>query len=418
MGAREEAGSLSIEASKPPDGGGCLLRTARVASVNAVPFAEPQQVDMTPQGWAETTAEFLARSTMEAAAKARARLRAWLALVPSDKERERLAAEVTAHDDRRHRAAVWELGLLRALDSLGHAAVPHPPMVGRATAPDWLVVDKFYLEATLATDSDDRTGEDKRMHELVDAVEHVDSPDFMFGITVDEIGSAAPSKRKLKRFLARQVERLDDQTEAGGAEGEEYQPPRAVWRDNGWKVDVEFIALKPEARGVHARNLATFSSGLEKSVASIEKHSVDPTVRQVSIEQKIQSAIKEKVGKYGEPDLPLIVAVNVTSWMGTSHDVRNALFGTEQYVIGPGGGRLRRLPDGLLRPDQNRRLSALLVARRQSIFDPGTACVYANPSATRPLDARLLPIRRIEVDLEEGRFVEVSATRPWPELLG
>ncbi len=388
-----------------------------MSSPDLVPFLqEPSVPDLSAQGWAEPYATYLERSTMGCAIQARRRLREWLRSIPQD-ERSRLAREVSAVDERTHLAAVWELAVHQILLRLGLQPTPHPEMADMETRPDWMVSEQFYLEATLVADSDQRTGEEKRLNETLDALFAVESPDFLFRVEVQRYGQASPSRRRLRAFVRTELQRLEHEKQlrlyedTGSLAG-------TVWEESGWRFKITFVPVEVEARGKHTRSMESLSTGMEMSTPGRGTRTSREGEREVSLEQKIRGAVNKKAGHYGSPDLPLVVALNITHWMGDQTLVRNALFGTEVYVFNESGARVEGRPDGALRPDRNRRVSAILVACRQTAFGCSGAILYLNPWASRPFERSLLPISSVAVDLAAGRFVESPAQREWAEVLG
>jgi hypothetical protein len=164
----------------------------------------------------------------------------------------------------------------------------------------------------------------------------------------------------------------------------DYKALRAAFEDgqtlptcplelDGLEVLIEVIPKNVRGSGGHAVGVQVF-----------------PT-RAINPHLAIKTAIEGKAGRYGELDLPYVVAVNAFDQFARPESVVDALFGTEG-VAATEDGRLRqfRNPDGVWRGAGGpvyRRVSAVLSTERLGLWDLGQRSMrlIANPWAARPL---------------------------------
>jgi hypothetical protein len=140
----------------------------------------------------------------------------------------------------------------------------------------------------------------------------------------------------------------------------------------------------------------------------------------------LRRAIKEKAGRYGDLDLPYVIAVLVEHPHIDEEDLVNSLYGSIAVQVpvsamGRGQPRLVRQRDGVWmgnRP-RNTRVSAVVtvinlgpafVARLQPTFWP-------NPWAVRPTRSRM-PFKRIDFDESTGIVTTTPATKTSGDLFG
>ncbi len=107
----------------------------------------------------------------------------------------------------------------------------------------------------------------------------------------------------------------------------------------------------------------------------------------------VREAILDKAGRYGQLDLPYLIAVNVREAF-REKDVCNALFGdlTLQFDTASGAMSGVRLPNGVWSGSKHTRVSAVLIADNLHPYRAAQASVaiWHNPWAARPATG-LLP---------------------------
>ena len=128
----------------------------------------------------------------------------------------------------------------------------------------------------------------------------------------------------------------------------------------------------------------------------------------------IRDAVVSKGRRYGDLDLPYVVAVNALGTHVDRIDIMEALFGKEQFTYritpsGPSEPDPSRVPDGAwTRRSGPRytRVSATLVAIQLLPWSvPRTSvCLYHNPWAKRPYQGELCRLSQAVPDREKGHM--------------
>jgi hypothetical protein len=216
-------------------------------------------------------------------------------------------------DNRQHRAAFFELYLHELLLRQGVTVECHPKMPpGVDTHPDFLVnrddAPVFYLEATLASETDEENNARRVVEDAYDALNRMDSPDFFLAIQVHgQPRSPVPVRKGLRKELEKWIRGLDYESLASLAEEHGVSSlPEFTWEHDGWKVLFRAVPKKQGARGKPGvRPLGAISQG-EAWFAHTD--------------ESIAQAVIGKAGKYGVPPLPYIVAVNVLDESGVDLD--------------------------------------------------------------------------------------------------
>lgn len=129
-----------------------------------------------------------------------------------------------------------------------------------------------------------------------------------------------------------------------------------------------------------------------------------------STKDAIRRSVLAKATRYGNLDLPFVVAVNSTSYWGTDiEDAQEALLGSEAVqVLSPYETRRVRQPDGAFRGPggpQNTRVSAVLVGYvSTSTLASSHLELHHHPWAALPLPTEALPLPQYTLRLDkEGR---------------
>jgi hypothetical protein len=356
----------------------------------SVPFPEPAAVDEAPQGWSESIAAYLGRSTSPIAIESRAWLTQRLAFAPESSHVD-LVQRLRASDDRQHLSACWEIGLAAFLVEHGFQLEPHPTISGTTRRPDWLVTAtnaaRFYLEATTAACSDAEFAAERRRGQLYDALNKVSSPNHFLNVRVDAEGTATPAGRRLKAQTARAL---------GGWNPDELDDldldamPETTVVDAGWAASLRPIPKDPRVRGQHSGR----AIGLIGPIPL-----VDPT-------PLIREALEGKAEAYGDLDAPFLIAVNVLAPMADDWAVSSALLGSPAlaYATDGSGRSCNRGRDGFWwkgRPT-NTRVAAVVLGRQfaQSTTDASAISSWPNPYVSTELDLASLPFQHLVVDTD------------------
>lgn len=299
-------------------------------------------------------------------------------------------------------SAAFELFLYACFLRMGWTVDVHPEVLkGNGKRPDFRVrtgsEEAFYVEATLARQfSDAELAAERRKAEVLRAIDDMPCPNFVLDLDIEGSPRTTVPRRNLRHRIRRWLASLDiDTVEAQIREGHTREELR--YEHDGWTIIIRAIPRRP-GRAPGGRTIGIRSLG----------------IRTVNILQAVKSAAKSKASRYGDLDLPLVVAINVEEEFADVTLERDALFGQLQFWIprdGSSGERqVVRLPDGVWhgpKGPQHTRLSGVWLFRR---FDPwhfvarGSNLLYVNPWATLPVPPSAL--RFPHASVENDRLVE------------
>lgn len=358
--------------------------------------------------------DYLNSSGRVEAAAVRELIDSWLARYPAANLPD-MIRRLRSRDDILHRSAFFELLLHELLLRRGFTIVEIEPQLPSGKAPDFLVEapdgSRFYLEATLASGLDNvAAGANRRMREALQAIDEVTSPDFFLHLHTRGTPNRPIATRRLKDRVQRFVDELDydaavQAAEAGGA-------PGPIWQaeEHGAHFTIQPIPKNTRRAGGRAIGGRMLPGGV-----------IHPEVA-------IKSAVEGKAGRYGEIDLPLVIAVNSLEEFASITDAIDALFGTVMVIV-PENGEPRpgRNPDGAWRGPAGpvyTRSSAVLFVERLSSWSVGQRSVRLihNPWARNPLPdlSWEVEVRRVidgRLETEPGLTLAQIFGLPdgWPE---
>jgi len=333
--------------------------------------------------------DYLNASGRPEAAAVRALVDQWLAEYPAP-NRPALIRRLRSRDDVLHRSAFFELLLHALLIRQGFTIAEIEPQLANGRAPDFLVEApdgrRFYLEATLASGMDNvSAGANRRMREALQAIDDVESPDFFLHLHSRGMPTQPIATSRLRRSVQRFVDGLDYEEAVARAAAD--QPPARIWQhdEHGAHFMIQPVPKRtprPGGRAIGGRMLP----------ACI----IHPEIA-------IKSAIEGKAGRYGNTDIPLVIAVNALEEFAGINDAIEALFGTTGVVI-PENGEPRhvRNADGAWRNAGGpvyTRSSAVLFVERLSAWSVGQRSLrlILNPWARSPIAGLPLGIEVREV---------------------
>jgi hypothetical protein len=303
-------------------------------------FPPKERHDDATKRAAESDFAFLDRCSWPAAERVRRFIDDCLAQYP-EADRPELMARVRSRDDRAFRSATFELFLHEYLRRKGYALVVHPELPeGITTKPDFLATcpdgSRFYLEAVSASARDGRSqaGEaliDTTLQHLTDATH----ADFFVEVASTGYPETQPSGRRLAADVVAWLNSLDaDDAMEVMERGQFENLPSIEWKHEGWTLTVTALPCRPDARGRERRLIGVQNFG----------------ARWIDGWTSIRDALMTKARRYGDADLPLVVAVNVNSQKLDQIDEMQALFGQEQFVFDrnnlDAGPRMERAPNG------------------------------------------------------------------------
>jgi hypothetical protein len=327
-----------------------------------------------PAGHLISAFDYLNESARPEAASVRQLIDGALARYP-DAHRDAIRNRLRSVDETQHLGAFFELALHELVVREGCTVLAvEPALAGCNRSPDFLVQgadgNRFYLEATLATGrSQADAGAERRMDEAISAIDAVDSPNFFLGVHTSGTPNQPVSRRQLQRAVREWVNALNyDEICVAWERGADI--PNLVHEQHGARFRIEPVPRR-RLRGIPGQR----AIGM---IGPEEAEMIEPHVA-------IKSAVAAKAGRYGELDLPYIIAVNALADFAERSSVTEALFGTEAIAVHQVDGvwhhREIRNPDGAWRSPQgaiNTRVSAVLSTQRLTPPD------YPSMSAVLP----------------------------------
>jgi len=388
-------------------------------------FDSIDRVDTGPAKHSEPSFEYLNRSGRPGAREVRNLLDKWFDRFPDDAKAE-IRARFGSSDDHQHFSAFFELYLHEFLLSLGFAVQFHPSLPkAKTTHPDYLAWKSgkklFYLEATIAGMSREEAAAKARENVVYDALDRMESPNFFILIRLRGSPTSPPPAARIRRLLERELAKLDPEEvasrfETGGLDA----LPTWEFEQEGWKLTFQPIPKTRDARG-------------KPGVRPLGMHFYEP--RWIAPHLGVRNSIRSKATKYGDLDLPFIVAVNVIDPFCGKIDIANGLFGQEKVtfvkdadglILGSYPGRN---PNGAWygpAGPQNTRVSGALVA--VGLFPwtiaKVTPVLWHNPWARTPLTPNIWSLPQLVPDHQEGQMESYGGVtagevlqlgRNWPE---
>ena len=301
----------------------------------------------------------------------------------------------------------------------------HPILEKTTKVPDFLVDPKsghkFFLEATVATgESANDSAARARENTVYDVLDRlVKSPDYFLSLTIRGIPQTPPPAKKLASFINSQIDLLnyDQLTETYKLRGFDGVPTWNFEHDR-WQIEIQPLP-KAKLRGkTNVRPIGVMTKGF----------------RLVDDRTPIREAIIEKGNKYGDLDLPYVVAVNAIEPIDEI-SIFEALYGKEEYLVDVSDvqrkvsePKLKRVPDGAWTSPKGpryTRISAVLMVSRLTTYNipRSISCLYHNPWAQKPFQSVLsqlpqaIPLANGEIKFETGISASTifNISSAWPE---
>lgn len=259
-----------------------------------------------------------------------------------------------------HLDAIFELLVHELCLRTGMTVLEVEPAVpGTTKRPDYLVRSggyEFYLECTVARgESDAEVAALSRRNDVIRAIDSIPSSLFTVALQVYGFPSVAVRTKTLTRKVHDWLHGLDHA--ALLADPDADYPSFEVNLD-GMELTLRPMARSHPSESNSPRLIAIRSDGI---------NSVEPW-------KAMRGAITNKATRYGVPDKPLVLALNVMDRWSRLDDVHEALYGTTAFVSIGAEGYQTRLPDGVWSgPTGPRctRLSAVLAIDRLDAWSLG-----------------------------------------------
>jgi hypothetical protein len=320
-------------------------------------------------------------------------------------------------DNITHYSAFFELLLHEILTYSGYKIVAvEPDVPGTNNKPDFLVQapagQQFYLEATLATGrSTADAAAQTRLNQALHIIDSMGSADYFLDLSISGVPSDNIPAGKIRRRLKAWLRQLNYDRVAAGWEHGLEAVPSFDYAIHG----VEFHIRPYPRRGTRG----------DPNERAIGIQTLEPFVG--IPELPIRAAIMGKAGRYGDLQLPYIVAVNSMGIYAREDHVVDALFGSPAIEVyqtddGPRHRNVRSRDGawyGAGGPTYTR-VSAVISTERVDPWHVGLrrARLIRNPWAARPEAFNCLTIDRREVTnqvLVETRGAALSELLELPE---
>jgi len=376
-------------------------------------FDQFQRVENRAKRQNEGTFDYLNISAGRAVGAMRDLLEGWYDNLPPGAQPD-IRGRFRNGNQSQHEGAFLELFWHQTLRCLGYRVEIHPDIRKVETAPDFLAhrggCPRFYLEATTAMPPGDPAAA-RRIAEMHDTLNRTDSPDFFLEMQYRGNPEGNVRGRALRDKLEEWVRCLNYDEIRRVYDHREYASlPTFNWSEDSLTLTFTPIPKGPENRG--RPGIRTIGIDMRNEI------------RPILTEEDIRSALEGKASKYGEPDLPLIVAINVMDDFCDDDAVWVASMGFVPCV----GANARwqdmcnRAPEaGWRGPNgpRNTAVSAMVVTHQLSPSNirGHVARLVHNPWAANPLPADSLPLVQYTIQLPGGEMNVCQETSP-AEILG
>ena len=358
---------------------------------------------MGPSGYSESEYAFLDRSGRPEFERVRSLMNQWFTEFPRC-SRADLKGRIRSDDSRQHFGALSELFLHALFSRLEYEINVVPAGSDNESRPDFYLksetLSDFDLEVTTAMIPGQDEAKEKRINELHDYLNQIDSPDFFLRIEIRESPTQHTKIRRIRNQLQNLL-RILDYDELHNAWISNNAVPRYSLEADGWQLVVQMIPKSPDARGKLgvrpigslAERGRSFRSTISDDTASL-----------------IRRALKDKMTKYGPRTRPYIVAVVDKEPFSDVREYTRALLGSEVS-----DQDLERDSDGLFfGPDgpKNTRVSGVVCVRGFGIGVVGriTPLYIENPWSKHGTVKMPEVFERWHVDRVNGTLTRNEAT--------
>jgi hypothetical protein len=339
----------------------------------------------------ESSYAFLNRSALPKFEQTRQLLEKWFQNYPATPEQNRVAlrGRFRAKLEKQHYGAFFELYCHEFLRQQGFLVLPEyvvDESVGRPI--DFLVQspETFYLEATVAMESDTSAKGQKTLEELRYTLNKLDDPNFRLGLEVKQESDQALPYVQIREDLHDWLLTLNpDEILMKEQIQRSYNLPYCYLKRDGWNI--VFIAHpKPvEQRGRIGETVIYENT----------------TAWRAKPQNSLYKSLEGKEDKYGKLQYPYVIAVDILAIDSLGCDIGEVLFGKEVILLDRESkeAKLTRSPFLPDRPSQenglwvsrsgprNQRVSAVLLVDELMPWSAArkTPVLWHNPWADKPL---------------------------------
>lgn len=268
-------------------------------------FDQIERTDTKPKRRTETCFSYWNRSACPRPSASRALIERWFSHVPSAQQmdlRTRFRNSVALDASPFHELLLHEL-LYRESCTL----LPHPNVSGKQTRPDYLVTqpngNQFLLEARSSSNLTSGPENSPLLHRVRDLLQTCNLDGFSLGIDKLIAGKNDLAWHKFEKHLKTSIVKT---------ESEPVALPTFRTSD-GWRIHLTAIPWSKDKGSSSTIHYEAWSGSA------------------VSLSSTLLRALKKKGGRYGELDMPYVIAVNSCDAMCTDHHCKEALFGSSTH---------------------------------------------------------------------------------------
>ncbi len=341
----------------------------------------------------ESIYQFLNRSALPEYEETRNLLESWFQDYPAPYELN-LSKEFRSKPDKQHLGAFFELYCYTLLRAQKFDVKPQQVVDEMKGNPvDFLIKSAdaplFYLEATVAADSDKASISQKILWQLQDALSTINEPDFLLEINIEHESTHNLPIKAMRSDIQGWLRKLNaneiiEQRTAGRS-----NLPYCHYEHDGWKIVFYAIPHPLDSRGQGNKTVVYQLSDAWK----------------VEAESSLRDALETKAKKYGRFKLPFVIAVDVLATDSFGTDMGEILFGKEVILFDRQSEDVTLTRSPLLsdRPSEengfwrarkrarNQQVSAVLLVEELMPWSIAhkTPVLWHNPWAERPLDPNI-----------------------------
>lgn len=361
-------------------------------------FDTHKQSDAGRKNLSESVFAYLNRSTKPSSAASRVLIEEWMSDVPASEQHE-FCARFRSGENVQFGTAFQELFLHEFLRRQKCSLDFHPAIPGSSKRPDFLVRPpsghSFILEARTATDVASGPESNPRGDRIRDFLRQMKLDGYKLGIDELTAGTSDLSQKALRKHIL-------DAIAAGSRASDGIIRIPSHSTPDGWRIRLTAFS---SSRYGSSRSTTVMQEAWGRTWAG-------PSY-------PLRDVLKKKAGKYGQPSMPYVIAVNSADVMLTDRDFEETLFGVRPGITIAGmTDDLARGFWGTESTPNHRRVSAVLFTKNlwpaTVLMGQVYCCLWLNPWADRPCDGLLteLPTFRFE----NGEAREYPG-KPWHELM-
>lgn len=386
-------------------------------------FEEKERTDPSRKRRGELTYNFYDRVAGQPFGAVRDIVNLWTASLPASRIPGMLS-RLRARSDREFDSAIAEIIMYTALSRLGFQVEIEPALEGVRTTPDFLLRDGAgqrlaYVEVTTINPSGEQVTRNNREAPVFTAINRVNIPsDLRLVYDLESFGERSVGMRPIQRDV-------ESWARENAERARRQEHVERVFAFEDWRIRLTLLAGFTETPG--SQKICMYGDVNGRFVGPLEDLG------------GLGVALNEKVRRYGNLDLPFLIAVfDRTDRFGFPADewhgnVADALFGLDSYKLSLVGGKVigseitQSTYGWIGKPDtpRNPLASAVLVFPHAQVWrlgDPARDPVLVHhPGAARPLPVDMLPFRRLEMDGRKERLIPgitmskiLGLPSPWP----